>query len=732
MSAYSINLRSENPSLLVEFYLPPGTHARIGAAQNAEVFLPLAGLEDFVCMIGRTGDGRLYLSDPDGENVRFIELPAALPLPPYQFVMFHPADLAETLQTPKTPTLAKQPAVRKILTLAGLGLAVIALAALIAVDRSRNMATVPPPASPADVPDATPDTLQAQVDKPPSEQQAPASEPQPGPPKPNASTAAEVQAPVPIIPPPVTKFDLEALAQRITPAVFRLEVKDSSGTITGTGTAFAITDDGLAVTSFHVVQGGETFTARTTQGAEFAVSGVTAADPAADLAIIALKASKLPVLELGESERLKIGAPVAVFGCPQGLSGTLSEGILSAWRTEQEIAGKTMPNGGRLLQITAPISPGSSGSPVFDQAGKVIGVVASGFVTPGTQNLNFIIPVEAVIKLRKESRSTLADLVPRIDLKKQAAQPGAKPDPNAEYYNDPETANLKRYVEAADGIESLKSARALVAKHPDSPAAHGNHSIALFMLGLSQQAETAAQRSLALDPEMPFAWELLANAQKAQGKMIDARASWMRAVALDPDSARIWHQIAVSYILESRFMDALKPMETLRKLDRGSFEKILSVLRSFRSQSPALRSVLAHFNAKAAGEIHNDNEAPDPAKLATSLVAAFLRHGNEPDAKAELADYADVVDPYFDNGRKTRAQIAKDIVDYRAKWPMRSYELIEIDSARRDDLDILEAVYRFRYSASNGKTTRRGVLNQGIQFKRINGRWLVTSVQTIK
>jgi S1-C subfamily serine protease len=198
------------------------------------------------------------------------------------------------------------------------------------------------------------------------------------------------------------KFDLEALAQRIAPAVFRLEVKDAAGELVSTGTAFAISGDGLAVTNFHVVDGGESFIARTTQGAEFTVSGITATDPAADLALITIKASNLPFLEFGESAPLKVGTPVAVFGSPHGLSGTLPEGILSSRRTEQEFAGKLMPNGGEFLQVTAPISPispGSSGSPVIDQTGRVIGVAAAVLTGQGAQNLNFVIPIEALKKL---------------------------------------------------------------------------------------------------------------------------------------------------------------------------------------------------------------------------------------------------------------------------------------------------------------------------------------------
>lgn len=237
----------------------------------------------------------------------------------------------------------------------------LTLAALIAFDRVRR------PAIPAQV--ASEAAAQQKPEPPPTLHRVP--EP--------ATTTPELPptaAPQPA-PDSLPKIDLEALAQRVAPAVFRLEVKDRAGNVTSTGTAFAISADGLAVTNFHVVEAGESFTARTTQGAEFTVTAVTATDPSADLALITLKAGNLSFLDLGESDAVKIGAPVAVFGAPHGLSGTLSEGILSARRTKADLTEVEAANGGNLLQITAPISPGSSGSPVFDHDGKVIGVAAA-------------------------------------------------------------------------------------------------------------------------------------------------------------------------------------------------------------------------------------------------------------------------------------------------------------------------------------------------------------------
>ena len=121
-----------------------------------------------------------------------------------------------------------------------------------------------------------------------------------------------------------------------------------------------------------------------------------------------------------------------------------------------------------------------------------------------------------------------------------------------------------------------------------------------------------------------------------------------------------------------------------------------------------------------------------PETLAGDLVASFLKHGEGPNIEVELADYADTVAPYFDQNQQTRRGISKDITAYRDQWPLRSLRLVEIETARRDDINTLEATYRLRYSASNGKKSRSGTVRQGIRYTLAAGRWQVSGIQTIE
>ena len=107
-----------------------------------------------------------------------------------------------------------------------------------------------------------------------------------------------------------------------------------------------------------------------------------------DLAILKVAAYGIKPLSLGDSDAVRVGETVYVAGNPKGLEGTLSNGIISSLR-DKDTKGR--------LQMTAPISPGSSGGPVLNRKGEVIGV--SFMTLQGGQNLNFAIPSKYLKKL---------------------------------------------------------------------------------------------------------------------------------------------------------------------------------------------------------------------------------------------------------------------------------------------------------------------------------------------
>lgn len=195
---------------------------------------------------------------------------------------------------------------------------------------------------------------------------------------------------------------LAELAERARPAVVHLNVFDEGGRANSSGSGFFVSAGGQLVTNHHVIEDAHRVTAKLEDGRELDVLGVLVDDPVRDLAILQVEGSGHSYLPLGSLNQVRPGDAIAVIGSPAGFSGTLSQGIVAAVRDQGLDGGPTEIHSARAwqLQITAPISPGSSGSPILTKDGVVVGV-AVGIVTVG-QALNFGISADAVQELIAE------------------------------------------------------------------------------------------------------------------------------------------------------------------------------------------------------------------------------------------------------------------------------------------------------------------------------------------
>ena len=180
------------------------------------------------------------------------------------------------------------------------------------------------------------------------------------------------------------------------PSIVKIIAFNAEGHAIKGGTGFFISADGLVVTNYHVIDGAKRIACQGLDGTNYHVEYISLTDgpatgdfPATDLAILKVTAQNHSCLILGSSLDAREGQRVLVIGNPEGLSGTVSDGLIAAFRNRDPANPFTAET---LIQITAPISPGSSGSPVLDEDGRVIGV-AKMILTDG-QNLNFAIPVE--------------------------------------------------------------------------------------------------------------------------------------------------------------------------------------------------------------------------------------------------------------------------------------------------------------------------------------------------
>ena len=185
------------------------------------------------------------------------------------------------------------------------------------------------------------------------------------------------------------------LAKKALAATVSLEMQDSNGDILGQGSGFFVRPN-LIATNFHVIDGAAKGYARLVNTATtYPIEGVTAANEANDLALLKVSVHGINPLDLGNSDAVQIGETVYVAGNPLGFEGTFSDGIISGRR---DSAGKK-----ERLQMTAPISPGSSGGPVLNRKGEVIGVSTSLYNPLFGQNLNFAVTSKALQALLAQS-----------------------------------------------------------------------------------------------------------------------------------------------------------------------------------------------------------------------------------------------------------------------------------------------------------------------------------------
>jgi Trypsin-like peptidase domain len=177
------------------------------------------------------------------------------------------------------------------------------------------------------------------------------------------------------------------IARENLPAVVTLVAVDAHDQPLALGSGFFITRDGVLVTNAHVVGGATRIIVRWRGRTGTAVRILNFARKY-DLVTVQTSFDATPAVSLADSDKVIVGQDVIVLGSPQGLEGTVSTGIVGGLRTM---------GSARLLQITAPISPGSSGGPVFDAAGRVIGIATA--TSARGQNLNFALPVNLLREL---------------------------------------------------------------------------------------------------------------------------------------------------------------------------------------------------------------------------------------------------------------------------------------------------------------------------------------------
>ena len=365
----------------------------------------------------------------------------------------------------------------------------------------------------------------------------------------------------------------EQLAEKALAATVHLEMKDSTGTTLSFGSGFFVKPNQIA-TNFHVIEGAAQGTAKLVgKDTRYQIEGIVATDKKNDLAVLKVTAYGVTPLSLGDSDTVNIGAKVYVAGNPKGLEGTFSDGFISRRESYPK----------KRLQMTAPISPGSSGGPVLNSRGEVIGISVSVHRALDAQNLNFAIPSNSLKALLIEARSAkpLLENSQSISAEIYYLRGNAKyslglydaaivdytqairlkPD-NADAYHNRGVAkkDLKQYAAAIADYDTA------IRLKPDYAFAYNNRGIAKANLKEYFAAIADYDTAIRLEPDNALAYNNRGAAKDELKQYAAAIADYDTAIRLKPDHAAAYNNRGIAKDLLGRTWEAKQDLWTAWKL----------------------------------------------------------------------------------------------------------------------------------------------------------------------
>ena len=347
--------------------------------------------------------------------------------------------------------------------------------------------------------------------------------------------------------------NLPELVRRVKPAIVGIVTYGANGTALTTGSGFFLRP-GQVVTNLHVIRGARRCEVKTLdgKGRVYQVSGLLAVDEEGDLALLSVE---LPSGRARSSELATLlpeeGEKIFVIGNPLKLEGSVSDGIVSAVRE--------LPNIGKIIQITAPISHGNSGSPVFNLKGQVVGVVTIK-VTNG-QNINLAIGAARVRQLRPGKRRLLAELVTR----------DKTGDPAESLYKTGlDSLWLGNFDDALGYFENA------VNKNPSRADAWVQVGYCRVKQGKNDEAIKAYHQAVLLMPESDEIRNKLGDAYYYSGNLMEAISAYKEAVRLRPQSAEGYYNLALAYFENGNHHEGLNAARLLKQLDERLFARLMS------------------------------------------------------------------------------------------------------------------------------------------------------------
>ncbi len=339
---------------------------------------------------------------------------------------------------------------------------------------------------------------------------------------------------------------LVRLVKKIQPAVATVIAYDMDRNISNIGTGFFVNKQGDLITNFHVLAGKYQADVRTSAGKSYRVKTVLAENKAADLLRLKVDIPPEDVSWIPMGGRPpEIAERVVVVGSPMGLEQTVSEGIVSSVRE--------LPPVGTVFQMSAPISPGSSGSPVVNTRGEVVGIAT--FQLVQGQNLNFAVAARLIMGMHKfGAPKTLSEWTfEHLGNKPRMAQ--ALCEKGFSFSINGEDQQAFQYFKKATEDD------------PGDSAAWSGLGSCYAGLNHSEEAITAYKQAIEANPRDEASYFHLANYYGRLGRFEDAIVAYQDAIALNPRFEAAHFNLGMVYVRIGRYEEGRQSFETVAGLD---------------------------------------------------------------------------------------------------------------------------------------------------------------------
>ncbi len=317
----------------------------------------------------------------------------------------------------------------------------------------------------------------------------------------------------------------ENIYKKVSDAVVVILAYDYNDELAKQGSGVIINDKGYVVTNYHVLAGNERIEVLHNKEI-LPYLDIIGIDVERDILILQLENNKIPAIKIGDSKTINIGQRVYAIGSPMGFENTISEGIISGLRNYDQL-------GGNFIQITASISPGSSGGAVVNDKGELIGI--STLTAKEGQNLNFAIPIDEVLSVEISSYFK-NDTYKNFELFYKGINAGRK----------------------GDFKEAIKYYSQFIQKFPNNAEAYYNRGTAKNDLEDYRGAIQDFTKAVEINPNYAKAYSNRGIAKRHIEDYRGAIQDFTKAVEINPNLAKVYYNRGIAKGILKNYRSAIQ------------------------------------------------------------------------------------------------------------------------------------------------------------------------------